>query len=203
MSELTVDNVLIVVPRGAPDSGTLELNLGEVRRLEARQIEVASVSKMKAPELMHALTRGYLALATELIPKVTYERTQAEVAVEERRAVVMLDEAPRILREKKLTKESNPSGTADQRENVLALDAEYKKASNTVAMLKAVETLLKGKMHGFEMHYQTVKKVFDSMDRHGALGRPDMGLTELPDGATAGDDVITTPNGFKVGTPRY
>jgi hypothetical protein len=193
------DQNTLTVPRGTPGAGLMILDLAEVRQLEARKEEVVSVTKAKAPELMRAMEKGYTALVTQYLPMVGFELSQAEQATEERKAVVMLDEAPRILSEKGLTKPSNPSGTADQRENVLALDKEYKALRNTVEMLKAVEALLKGKAKGFEMSYQSVKKVYDNLDNFGVVRNFH---TPIPDSADVGDE-ITSTGALKIGTPRY
>lgn len=169
----------------------LELDLSEINLLESRKIEVASVTKSKAAELMSAMERGYSQIASVLIPQVQWELTQAESVADQRKAVVMLDDAPRILREKGLVTAKNPSGSADQRENILALDKEYQGLRNTVEMLDAVYELLKGKMRGFEMSYQAVKKVYDSLNTYGASTRLD---NVIPDGSGAGSII---------GKPQY
>jgi hypothetical protein len=193
------DQNTLTVPRGTPGAGLMALDLAEVRQLEARKEEVSSISKAKAPELMRAMEKGYSLLSTQLIPMIGFELAQAEQAADERKAVVMLDEAPRILQEKGLAKPNNPGGTADQRENILALDKEYKALRNTVEMLKAVEALLKGKARGFEMSYQSVKKVYDNLDGFGAVRNFH---TPVPDAADVGDE-ITSAGQLKLGSPRY
>lgn len=104
----------------------LTLDLKEVRELEARKIEIGGVNKLKAPELMQAMERGYSLVAQTMLPAVAYQLAKAEEAADERKAVVMLDIVPELLAKKGLTTARNPSGSADQRENVLALDIEYK-----------------------------------------------------------------------------
>jgi hypothetical protein len=199
MSAIELGNFLRC-PRGTPNSGVMELDLSEVNKLESRKGETASVTKTKAPELMHAMERGYSLIAARLLPQVQWELTKAKEAADQRKAVVMLDEAPRILKEKGLSTSRNPAGSADQRENILALDTEYQKLRNTVDMLDAVYELLKGKMRGFEMSYQSVKRVFDSLNSYGALSHanPSVLSTSIPDDAGAGDVVHTG-----VGIPKY
>ena len=153
---------IIHIPRGTPGAGQLTLDMREIYQLEVRKQEVATVTKFKAQELLYLMEKGYSAISTDMLPKVLLELNNARDAAEARKAVVMLDVAPVVLREKKLTKESNPGGTADQRESVLALDEEYRALKKTVDQLEAVYEWLKGKMKGFEMSYQSVKKVYDN-----------------------------------------
>lgn len=196
------NSTLLRLPSGSAAGGIFELDLSEVHQLEARKVETASITKMKAPELMHAMEQGYSICATKLMPRVAFELSQAEQAAEERKSVVMLDEAREILTAKGLTTSRNPAGSAEQRESVLALDAEYKSLRTKAEMLKAAFQLLKDKMRGFEMSFSTVKKVFDSLDQYGSMGRRgSIPVSQLQDGVEAGDEVNST--GFKVGAPRY
>lgn len=193
---------ILRLPKGSSEGGLFSLELTEVHKLEARKVETACVTKSKAPELMHAMEQGYSIVSTKLLPVVAYELSQARQAADERKAVVMLDEAPRILQEKGLATSRNPSGSEGQRESVLAMDEEYKLLQDKVEMLKATFELLKGKLRGFEMSFSTVKKVFDSLNQYGSMPRGgSIGLQELPDGAEAGDQVDSA--GRLIGTPRY
>lgn len=177
----------------------LTLDLKEVRELEARKIEIGGVNKLKAPELMQAMERGYSLVAQTMLPAVAYQLAKAEEAADERKAVVMLDIVPELLAKKGLTTARNPSGSADQRENVLALDIEYKDLKNTVDMLQAVKELLKGKMKGFEMAYGAVKKVYDSLSTYGVLGNSSP--ADLSSGIS--DDLESGDTDEMIGTPRY
>ena len=194
---MTENSGIFRVPKGTPGAGHLELDLTEVRQLEARKDEVGSVNKAKAQELLRAMEKGYSAIAN-MLPMVSLELNRAEQAADERKAVVMLDEAPRILAEKGLIRPSNPSGSADQRENILALDSEHKKLRENVDLLKATQELLKGKMRGFEMSFQSVKKVFDTPDAYVAGGH----IINIPSRAEAGDE-LDSQGSLKVGIPRY
>ncbi len=201
MSELVTKDQ-IRVPRGT-GNGFVEIDLSRVRELEARKEEASAISKVKAPELLTAMNEGYTILATKLLPLVSYELTQAKQAADERKAVVFLDEAPRILKEKGLSRPNNPSGSADQREAILSLDPEFKKLRNAVDMLDAVYELLKGKMRGFEMSYSSVKRTYDDLSGYGKTnyGRS-TSVPVLQDEVTAGDDVDQYGN-LKIGVPRY
>jgi hypothetical protein len=194
-----VSGDLLHLPNAATGEGSFVLDLSEVHRLEARKVEVASVTKFKAPELMQQMERGYYVVSTKLMPLVAFQLSQAEQALDARKAVVMLDEAPRILREKGLVTSRNPSGSADQRESVLALDKEYAQLKNTAEMIKAVYELLKGKRHGFEMSFRAIQKSFDSLNQ---FTRGSQGVPELPEGAGAGDEVDEAGQ-LKVGAARY
>lgn len=199
MNEITVTIDAIRVPNGDSTS-IINLDMVEVRTLEARKDEVATINKLKAPELMRAMEKGYSIVATTLLPRISYELSVAEQCADERKAVVMLDMAPQILKDKGLLSARNPSGSIDQRENVLAMDTEYKSRRDTVEKLKAVQELLKGKMRGFEMSYGAIKKVYDSLSTYGALEKSHPGSFPLGNPI---DITGVSGNEAIVGIPKY
>jgi hypothetical protein len=180
--------------------GTLKLDLEEVSHLESRKVEAATVTKFKAQELLSAMERGHSLVVTKLLPNVSIEAALAKQAMEARKAVIFLDEAPEILKKKGLAKASAPAGTLDQRENLLALDQEYKNLEMMVEQLKAVKALLIGKARGFELTHQSIR----ATAAENRYDRGNISLPNIPDEATAGDDVqVSVYGNTKIGTPRY
>jgi hypothetical protein len=192
------ESTIVRVPSGTPGSGMLELDLTEVVKLESRKDEVASVTKTKSAELLRAMEKGYSALSRYL-PKVQLELTRAKSAADERKAVVLLDEVPEILKAKGLARASQPGGSVDQREAILALDKEHQALRETVAQLDALYELLRGKQKGFEMAYHSIKKLYGDADRYGTSAGTYGGIQ---DGVGAGEEESAQPGSF-TGLPRY
>jgi hypothetical protein len=197
--ELNLGNVLIV-PSGTPGLDDKRIEMGDIYKLEARQQEIAIVNKVTAPELMQAFIDGY-GHASRAQIQLEWELTQALKHADERRAVVYLDIAPKTLQEKGLTRPNAPAGSEDQRKAVLALDKDYQSLQDRVSMIEAAVEFLKTKTKAFEMSYQSVKKVYDSLSTVNALANAQ------PRGAfSAGsynDGPEPVPATFKVGNPRY
>lgn len=168
--------------------GVLSIDLSNIYYLEARKSEVAMVNKFKAPELMQAFEEGY-SLCAKMLPRIAYELSVAKQEVDKREAVVNLDEAPRILKEKGLVTDRNPAGAADMREAVLNADEEYIKLKDRAEFIRAIFKTIEGKQKGFEMSFSAVKKVYDSLSQYG----------QLQGGADTSIEVGST----NVGKPRY
>lgn len=195
---------LLICPAGTPNTPDKTFEMGEIHALEARQQEIATVSKVTAPELMQAFINGYGHSSRTQI-QLEWELTQALKHLEERRAVVNLDIAPAYLQEKGLTRPSNPAGSEDQRKSVLAKDKEYGLLQDRVAMIEAATEYLKTKTKSFEMSYQSVKKVYDSLSSINALTN---GAARQVTGGGASPYVspdepsFPAPN-YGIGKPRY
>lgn len=192
--ELSVGNLLIC-PSGTPNTPDLKFEMMEIYKLEARQMEIANVNKVTAPELMQAYINGFGA-TTRILTQLEWQLTQAKKYQDEREAIVKLDVAPEYLAKKGLTKPNNPAGSEDLRNAVLARDDEYKLLSDRVAMLEAATELLKQKAKGFEMSYQAVKKVYDSLSTTNALM---MGVHK-PAGASP---YVSKDEAMAIGSPKY
>src|SRR5690606_22674025 len=131
---------------------------------EARIMEVATVTQLKAPELLASFNVAYLR-AAELVglleaQSILFERHASQV-----RAVVILDRAPVRLKEKGLATEKNPNGSADLRQAVLDSDDEYRQAMDAVGQINALLSLFKEKKKAIEMAYTSVKKILGETPR--------------------------------------
>lgn len=171
-----------------------QFEMEQIYLLEARQQELATMNKVNAPELMQAFINGYGA-ATRALIQLQWELTQAQKHLDERKAVVFLDIAPGVLAAKGLVRPSNPAGSQDQREAVLALDTDYKSLKDRYSMIEAAVEFLKSKAKGFEQSFQTAKKVYDSLSSTNALA---VGVTR-PAGSMSDPGV----GGVAIGNPRY
>jgi hypothetical protein len=179
-------------PKGK-GNGTIDFDLQEVYILEQRKNQIGQVTKVTAPDLMQAFERGYSTVGR------FYNEAEAELAdcrmlLEKRKAIVATDIAPDKLKAKGLTNAKNPAGSVDLREAIVAQDDEYLALVERRDAIEAMVGLLKIKMRGFEMAYQSVKKVFDSLS---GLNNPSMDAEASPDSP----DNITS-NSF-IGKARY
>lgn len=145
---------LLKIPRGEPGANPLEFELSEIISLENRKKEVSYATKETAPELMHAFNSGYCSV-TKMMAQVSYEYSLSKRYAERRRAIVLLDIAPGEIERRKL------KSSEDLRNAVLSQDEEYWKLMDKVNMLEAVYEFLRSKAKGFEMSYQSAKKIFD------------------------------------------
>jgi hypothetical protein len=158
----------LICPSGTPELGDRKFDIEQLYHLESRTREVGFVNKVTAPELMQAFIDGY-GIAARACVELEWELTQAKKHLEERKAVVILDIAPKYLQEKGLVRPSNPAGSEDQRKAVLARDEQYKSLYDRQAMIEAAVAFLETKKKTFESSYQAVKKVYDSLSSVNAL----------------------------------
>jgi len=172
MSDLTIK-----APRGTPGLEPLVLEMFEIYRAEQRIDEIATVNAVRAPELLKTFNKAY----KELRNYISVLELEYETALAERdrvRAVIVLDDAPRILKERGLTTTKNPSGSVDQREAIVALDERYKKINEIVMNLKCFISLFEGKKDSVEKAYTAVKRILPD----NSFRRPNPDLSVTPHG---------------------
>jgi hypothetical protein len=151
---------LLKIPRGTPGVSSMEFDLTEIIATEDRKRDVVTVNKETAPELMFIFNKAYCAVL-RMLSQVSFEYRQAVKHAEKRRSEVILDVAPDVLKQKGLLSQRSPAGSEDLRSAVLNQDDEYLKLQDVVSVLEATHEFLKGKAKGFEMDYQSVKKIYD------------------------------------------
>jgi hypothetical protein len=145
-----------------PNGSEFSVDMTELRRLEARQAEASGVGRLEALGLMDDMKCGYQA-AGEIRANIGLELDRSKAAMAVRKAVVYLDLVPDILKAKGLSTTRTPGGSEEQREAVLALDAEHGKLQDYTAQLKAAYALMQIKMDAFQMTYSSLKRQFDDM----------------------------------------
>ncbi len=162
----------VALPIGKTD-GEFNVNLRALHHLEKRQAEVQYLTKVKAPELMTALNRGYLD-AGKLVGFVRRQKRDAEKRLGVRKAVILLHELPRILREKEIEKAND-----DIRAAVCATDAEYVRLEERVDCLATALEMFILMQKGFEKAHGDAKRIYDQWEPES----PNLGHTpgrELP-----------------------
>jgi len=148
----------IQLPDGTGGINVIELPMAEVYRAVSRIDEIAIVNQHKAPELIACFARAFATL-TDYIAVASGQVVKAKNALSRRTAIVLLDEVPRVLREKGLLSTRSPSGSEDQRNAVLEMDAEFIVARDRVQQLEAYYELLRGKQKDIEQAYLAVRKI--------------------------------------------
>lgn len=151
MSEQTT----LVCPHGSGE-GEFRLSLDHIHRADARMQEVQSVTPLKAPELLTALNKAWLDVSRAALA-VRQHRLKAENALKDRKAVVLMEDLPRILVEKQLGKANE-----ELREAVLVRDKEYRRLEERLQQLEAIEELLKLKARAFDNAFTAVKRIINS-----------------------------------------
>ncbi len=143
-----------------PTGNVLAINLSEVYELEARKDEIPTVTKQRSPELMRAMERGY-SICGQYLAKVVAAVNRIDYALDRRKAVVMLDIAPDIIKLK------GAGNNAEARSAIVDLDEECQNLQEQLLQAKALQELLKVKVKGFEMSFSAIKRVYDSTSNWG------------------------------------
>lgn len=143
---------LILCPRGKTGEQPVSINLAKILEAEARQMEVAIVTPTKAPELLQTFNKAWTDLH-KMMTLLSYEKTVAEKEANKRKAVVLLEIAPKKLEDAGL------NSSVDHREAVLSLDIEYQESLERVDQIDCTVEYLKGKLKSFENSFSSVKKI--------------------------------------------
>lgn len=158
------------------DEPTFEIDLIRVHQAEARREEIVSAHGRALLELANAFDDGYDS-ACKLHSQVIYESEMATIASRKRRAVLLRDEFPRIIRERGLGSTKSPVGAADIRDTLLYEDDEFLRLENYRAALEAIKELLFGKMFSMQRLCKRTEILLQRHDPHTS----GLGVTD-PDG---------------------
>lgn len=151
----------------------LEINMTEISCAEGRVDEIATVNTHKAPELLMTFIKAYT-WCTEHITNITAEAIKAETAANFRKAEIILEEVPRILKEKGITGKSNE----DYRNAVIAMDKTHIALLQRFHHLEMYRTMFKGKLESLDRSYMAIRKIYGSgMD----FRNPNLGSNRTPD----------------------
>lgn len=154
---------IIRVPRALEGLEPLTLDMTDIRRADARQVEVAHTNASRAPELLMTFNMAYLNVSRYLTI-LQFEYDTAERKLDEARAVFLIDKLPALLVEKNMARASSPMGSEDIREAFLAREPEIQRYRELLDNLRAHLGLLETMKKGFENSYNSVKKLLGSGD---------------------------------------
>lgn len=164
--------MIVQIPIVPKDGAThLGMNMARIYQAERRVEEIAITNEHKGPELMAFFNQAYMD-ATDFSNRLATELVRAQKVADTRKAKVVLDEVPRILREKGLSSEKSArvSGTVAQQEAILTQDTEYQAAVDMVDCIAGYKDLMDRKMKTIEMAYLGVRKIIGG-DRMQWTGR--------------------------------
>lgn len=165
--------------------------IDEVQAAESRLEDLRRANKSSAPELLSALNNGYLA-ASRIISHLKFEYTRIARAANKRKAIVMLDVAPTVLKEKNLITARSPAGNEDMRNSVLNCDDEYLEILEKADYIKMAIMLFEGKQEAINNALIAVRRIMDPRGDY----TPSYGNV-IPENAEAGKEI----DGF--GRSRY
>jgi len=170
---MLTENTTILCPvssRAEP----MEIDLKSILLAEIRQDEVATVTPGKSPELLAAFNRSWRELHA-LYTQLTVEKNNAVKLVEQRRALLILEEVPKLLDAKGL--KSNDAN----REAVIILDEEFQRRQDVADQIEAVLEYIKGKMKSFDNAFSSVKKILGGSGEYSQYRNEHLsGTTETP-----------------------
>ena len=142
------------------DRPVVTLSFGGIKEGERRLIEARVVNPATYSDLEYSFNEGYRE-ARKNLSVIGYEITQAERIFRRTRSELILDEYPTFLRENKLR------DNASIRDAFLEKNKAYVDAQERINMLKAMESLMDGKIRVFEKVCQYMRKQMDLLIRSG------------------------------------
>lgn len=189
-----------------PNGSTFEVDMDPIYRLDARKVEIPTVTKTTGAELMRAMEAGH-GIAGKLLATVGLEAARMQEAINKRSAVVVLDEVPAMLKAKGLATARSPGGSEDQRTHALNLDETLSALKDAMAQLEALKALLKTHVQGFIMAFSAIKRVLDTqyvgIGNRMAAGDIDSNQFVSRSVTNYQDDKLSQEAGIPIGTPRY
>lgn len=143
--------------------GPVTFDTSSIDKADGRIHEIAFVNALKAPELLATFLQAHIRL-TYIISRLEIEKRYAERTADERRSVIILDEAKDKLKEKGLSKDSNPAGSADLRQAILDGDNSLQNLLDRVAELEALSELYRSQQRALDNAIYSVKDILKSRD---------------------------------------
>ena len=155
-----------VIELTIPEFGSrpaLKLDITPIKNAEMRIIEARVVNGATYCELEYTFNEGYRE-ARKHLSTIGYEITQAEKALRKAKSEALLDKYNQFLKDK---------GFKDSsciRDAFLEQQEDYVKAQDRIDMLKALESLMDGKIKVFENVCRYLKKEIEIQTRTGISG---------------------------------
>ncbi|CAB4127291.1 hypothetical protein UFOVP75_123 [uncultured Caudovirales phage] len=183
MSELvTSSKSELVVPAGNPEKPVLKMAVDYIRRAESRIGEIASMTPLKAPELLATFNQAWMD-ATRFATMLEAQKVEAQRNVDKVRSVILIDKIPGILLAKNLATPKSPMGSEDVRNAIIDVDVDYNAAIDRYNTIVCYLDLMKGKAKGLEMAYTSVKRI---LGEHSFNYKPNYGDRSDPTASEAG-----------------
>jgi predicted transcriptional regulator len=155
------DVVELAIPQ-FDDRPEITLEFTSIKEGERRLIEAKLVNPSTYSELEYTFNESYRE-AKKNLSIIGYEITQAERIFRRIKSELMLDTYPEFLKEKKL------KDNATIRDAFLEQNKDYVDAQERINMLKAMESLIDGKIKVFENVCRYMRKEMDILIRSGSM----------------------------------
>ena len=136
------------------------MDISKIREGEKRLIEAKVVNGATYSELEYTYNEGYRE-AKKYLSVIGYELTRAQKALRDAKSEFLLDRYPEELKKIEL------KDSVSLREAFLEKEPNYVAAQDRIDMLKAIESLLEGKIKVFENVCRYMKKQIDIENRSG------------------------------------
>jgi hypothetical protein len=149
---MLIEGTTLKLPSATEDLPDQVFDLAEILTAEARQNEIAIITPVKAPELLHLFNYAWLE-TSKVAKKLAAQIVKAKQATEKRRATILLYEVDDFLKSKGL------DSTKDTRDAFIVLDPKYQALQDRVDQLTAAREWLVDKVKSFEHSYSSVKKI--------------------------------------------
>jgi hypothetical protein len=144
---------IVPVLKGSP----LIINLAEIAKAEARLVDVQSVTKHKAPELLVVFNNSIAELRKVYI-KLRHETDRAEMAYKQAEATALLD-----VTDEKIRARGHSKASADLRKAMASLDESVTAAADRFFEIRALRDFILSKIESFDNAYTSVKKIFSDV----------------------------------------
>lgn len=154
------DSSSMIIP-GFKGSSPMVLDVSKTREAESRLIEAKTVNPITYTDLEHCFSEAYRELKRHH-STLGYQLALAEKAMEQAKAVVLLDKYPTFMEGKPKSHDN-----ADLRKAFLMQDADYLEALDRFNMLKALESFVDGRIKVLENVSRYMKKEMDIIIRSG------------------------------------
>ena len=141
----TAHNHALTIPAFGK-SPALTLDMGKIREAEERLVEAKTVNPVTYADLEHSFNEAYRDLKRHLA-SLGFQITQAEKAIQDAKANVLLDTYPAYLEANGIKKTQDNS---DLRNAFMSRDPAYNAALDRLNQLKAMEAMMDGKIKVIE-----------------------------------------------------
>lgn len=153
------DQTTLTIPP-SDNRPAVAIDMGKIREGETRLLEARVVNPATYTELEFTFNESYRE-AKKNLSAIGYEITQAERQIRHTKSIHLIDEYPSFIKENRLN-----DNTAN-REAFLERQSDYVEAVERLNQLKALESLMEGKIKVFENVCRYMRKSMDLIIRSG------------------------------------
>lgn len=176
MSELLLSHEAMTVPsaKGKPHV----FDMRRIHKAEARLIELANVTRLKAGELLYVVIDAF-GDARNHLATLKMEFGASKQRLRTVRGIIVLDRVQDALKVKGLASARSPAGSEDLRDAIVNTDPEYLETADKLNQVEAAMEHMEGKVKKLEMAYFAINSLTKTQDAKkdtsGGVGDDDPG----------------------------